>query len=392
MLGLSIGTGARAKPGLAWATTRNRLRAYLAANAGAADPHAVPAMADPPMITTGAGSTDAPPAPYAGLTQSHRFASGTLNAAMRFEGGGEAAYFTDYRRFPAATRAASGGNVGNGLEAIVWRGRVLADAQAVAFRVLGGAANRYRFIVDGAYVSAEPVSMETGGRQYVVLDFGSKAQREIVVEGALVAAIDGIHVAPGDGLVLPPAPAFRALVLGDSVTAGIGAEFAGDGFVPVMGDALGIETWASGVSGSGYVATAGGSVYRLADRLAGDLARFQAYGAADLVIVALGVNDLGLMDIGGQATACLDAIRTAAPRALVVVVAPWDAEAPTTASAHYRSAKAQIVAAAEARGGFWFLDCEGLAYSKADAVHPDSAGHGLIGEWLALAIRSAVAT
>jgi lysophospholipase L1-like esterase len=390
MLGVAISPARPARPAPAWMATRNRLRTHLLANDGADSPHVVPMMADPPTIITGAGSASAPPAPYDGLTQSYRYAAGTLDGVMRFEGGGEAAYFTDYRRFPVATLGASGGNMGGGQEATVWRGRVLADAAEVAFRVLGGVANAYRFIVDGAYISASPTSIVTGGRQYIVLDFGSKAEREIIIEGALASAIDGVHVAPGDSLALPPALPVRALVLGDSVTAGIGAGFAGDGMALVMADALGIEAWASGVSGSGYVATAGGSVYTLAERLAADVGRFQAFGTTDLVIVALGLNDMGLSGIEAEASACLDAIRQAAPDALVMVLPPWDAAAPGAPSADYLAAKAAIASAAQGRSGFWLLDCGGVAYSKADAVHPDTEGHGVLGEWLALAIRAAI--
>jgi lysophospholipase L1-like esterase len=230
----------------------------------------------------------------------------------------------------------------------------------------------------------------TGGRQYIVLDFGSKAEREIVIEGALAAAIDGIHVAPGDSVTLPEATPFRALVLGDSVTAGIGAGLAGDGFVPVLADALGIEAWASGVSGSGYVADAGDSVFTLGERLQADVARFLVFGRADVIVMALGLNDLGLTGIGTQAAAAFDAIRAWAPEALVMVLAPWDAAAPGAPAADYLAAKAEIIAAADERSGFWFIDNQGIAYSKADAVHPDSTGHGVLGEWLALAIRAAI--
>lgn len=368
-----------------WSATRARLRAILAASDGSANPHALSAMAAPPTIR----AVSALVAPDNDLSVAYRYSAAT--GVLRYEGGGNKSFGSGtYRQFPAATQAPSGGNLGSGENGVLWQVRLVADAAKLAFRLLG-TARAYRFIVDGRYVGVDGTfTAANTGTQYLVLDFGSKAIRAITIENQESSAFDGVYVAVGDSVTLPAASPFRMLVLGDSFTAGTGAGHAGDGFAAVAADHLGCsDRWLSGVGGTGYVANAGGALYALPQRIAADLGRFAAHGAVDLVVVAAGLNDVGQSGITSAAASVFSAIRATAPGALVFVVGPWDTLAPAASSTAYGSAKAAIRANLAGRGGFWFVDPEGQAFSKSDGTHPDTAGHLVLGQWLAGRVREA---
>jgi hypothetical protein len=83
-------------------------------------------------------------------------------------------------------------------------------------------------------------------------------------------------------------------------------------------------------------------------------------------------------------------LRANHPNALIFVIGPWDSASPGSASTGYTTVKQQIISATADRGGFYFLDPEGLTYSKVDAVHPDDAGHAKLGNWLNAQIRSVI--
>src|SRR5690606_29529595 len=123
----------------------------------------------------------------------------------------------------------------------------------------------------------------------------------------------------------------------------------------------------------------------------GDLDRALQYGALDIVVLAMGINDIGLSGIEAEANACLDIARTKCPAALIFVVGPWDQSAPSAPVANYAACKAAIEAAVGSRGGVWFLDPEGVEYSKADTLHGDTAGCAILGNWLNTQIRGKVA-
>jgi hypothetical protein len=382
----------------AWVATKAALKTFLAANDGANNPHSVPVMASPPTVTAMAtgGSASAPAAPYTGLTSAYRFAAGTIANVMLTEGGGSVAYATDNRRFPVATRGVSGGNVSTTEDATWWRGRVRTNALAIAFRVAGTPSTPgHRFIVDGEYVSLTPtVPLAGGGRNYYVLEFGSSAFRTIEIEGGYALSIDGIHVAPGDTVTLPSSPTFRGIVFGDSFTTTTGAAHVGDGFVPVLRDYLGVELWASGVGGSGYVNTQTGTVYKLSERIGADLDRFIATNGAppSLVVAPIGINDIGLSGIQAEAEACFAIIRQKCPAAVVLVTTgPWDVNAPSAPVTNYSACKSAIQSAIGSRGGFYALDMEGVSYTKADSTHPNTAGHLTLGQSLNTKIRAAIA-
>jgi lysophospholipase L1-like esterase len=377
----TVGGGGAAMP--AWAASAQALRTFITANYNQPNPHNQAVMSSPPTITA---STTQP----SGLTQEKRYSNNAPE--LRYYGGGNVAFATVYRRFPTATIAASGGNVGNGKQAIYWRVSAVHNGSKVSLRVLGGTVP-YRFIVDGRYVSlAGTLTSTTSGTNYFQLDFGSAATRTIIVEGVQANAFDAIGGAPGDTISLVSAVPLRGIVLGDSFAESVGATVNGDGFAAVMGDMLGVyDMWSSGVGSTGYVADSSGTRYALPTRLSTDLDACIALGTVDMVVVAMGINDIGLSGIQAAAQSVFTTIRQKLPLAQVFVLGPFDTAAPSAPSANYTTCKAAIQAAMlAAGGGFKFIDMQGVSYTKSDATHPDTAGHKTLGDYVALQIKTAL--
>lgn len=373
-----------------WVKTLESLRTYLAANVGGPNAFSLPTMSLPPTIRT---QTHPLSGMDANLTVAHLYSA--ASTVFRYEGGGDKPFAGgNFRRFPTETFAATGGNLSDGENAASWQVRFVADAAKVSFRLLGSTL-RYRFIVDGQYVSRTgTLTSVNTGTEYITLDFGTKAARTIVVEGEQGTAFGGVYVAPGDTVSRPAASPYRMMVLGDSITVSTGATVFGDGFVPVTAGYLGIsDRWLNGPGGTGYVSKGAGSAFfSLPERISQDMTRFKAFGSTDIIVVAAGINDIGLAGVQAAANSVFNAIRSVAPNALVFVVGPWDSGAPSAPSANYLATKAAIQAAVSGRGGFWFLDPQGRAYSKTDSVHPDTNGHLILGQWLASQIRDAIAS
>ena len=370
-----------------WAATKAALKTYLAANDGSLNPHSQSVMPSSPTIRTATSLSS----PDNDLTAAYRYS--LASGVFRFEGGGDKGFGAGtYRQFPVARIAASGANLGDGTAGVVWQTRIVANSTKVGFRLLGGL-KAFRFIVDGRYVSLTgTLTATSSGTNYIVLDFGAKASREIIVENQEASAFDGVYVASGDTVSLPSASSYRLLVLGDSFIASTGATIASDGLASVAADYLVIrDRWASGSGGTGYVATNAGASYALPTRVAEDVQRFAALGSADIIVVAIGLNDIGSAGVQTAAASTFDLIRANAPRALVFVVGPWDQNAPSAPVSNYAACKSAIQAAMSGRGGFWFLDPQGVSYTKYDTMHPNDSGHTTLGQWLSTQIRTAIA-
>jgi Lysophospholipase L1 and related esterases len=367
-----------------WKKTRAILREYLEGTTGADNPHSLPAMANPPSIST--STADLSPTYPKTITLANQ---GDIDTYCRIEGGRQELVSTNFMR-PYQARM-NAGTVVN----VVSRISFTANADLLAFYVIGSALP-YRFLVDGAYVDFAgtlPAAASGTGSNYIILQFASKAVRVITIELQQNQALRRIHIKNADSFgAKPQARPHRGIVLGDSITGAAIATHFGDGLCAIAGDYLGIpDFWASGVGATGYVNTSGGTRYKLAERIAADLDSALLYGALDIVVVAMGINDIGLAGVTAEANVCFDIIRQKCPAAIVPVLGPWDAAAPSPPAASYLACKAAIQAAVAGRGGFSFIDTQGVAYAKADAVHPNTAGHNTLGQWLEGQIRAIAA-
>lgn len=196
-------------------------------------------------------------------------------------------------------RYGSGGRINAGVQDAVptdintyARWEVMADSRYFTAR-LGPTPAPYRFIVDGRYVSnAGTVLGTTTGStdQYVLLDFGTRAVRRIMVEAMRTGRLAGGFVE--DGAALWPVDISdvpHGVFLGDSYVFGSGPDLAADGVAVQMADRLGLALQASGSGGTGWNQTAT-SVHRFEQRIAnGDLGL--AYQAPEIVFLHASVND-----------------------------------------------------------------------------------------------------
>lgn len=281
------------------------------------------------------------------------------------------------------------------------------DAPKVQIR---GAAGTWRVRVNGRYTSMTGhATAAGGGEQQLVLDFGSRAHREIVVVGApngwisrvMVGALDRVYRARKRSLV-------RAIFVGDSYTAGTGATYGDSGWASVCAQALGFgDPWLSGLSGTGYYTTGGTSnaLGRVTDVTA---------NAPDTVIVALGTNDEG-QSIQASVVSLLTQYRAALPGVPIVVLGPWPKN--TGPSAAILAIETQVAAAVVSTadqyiafvpvssGSSWVTGTGRTGATNgsgnadyymggadgSDGPHPTNAGHEYIGRRAATAIANALA-
>lgn len=386
-LGPSLGLGGGGRPD--WRGALPGLRSFVTANYDQPNPHNQAAMASPPTVSVSASLP-------AGMAVSYAISPATQETAVPRILGGRMFAAGGNQRIYSADIGATGGNGGtnDGKECSSWRVEVEANASVVTFRV-APTTSAYRFVVDGQYVDLtghNTVGTTGSTSEYMKLDFssvGGKAVRRIAIEGQRTCGLVQVWVATGDTCIRPTDTPKKIAIAGDSFTFGSAATALGDNFGWVAADMLGFDhALNSGSGGTGYVAAPGG-VYKLFDRLAD----INDTGPHDVIVVAMGVNDIGeaSASITAEVTACLNRLRARNPSAQIFVVGPWDQNAPLAPVAGYADCKAAIQAGIPTGGGFTFLDPEGVAYVNSDGTHPTTAGHQTLGEWLALQIKTALA-
>ena len=366
-----------------WVATEAALRSTYQAAALLGTPHTLPAMVSPPTVTVTAAVSNP-----AGMAVNYSFASGSL--VPSYKGGGSEVFSTNYRKFPNATLSL-GTVIGT-----TWRASIRTTSARVAFSLAGTTVANYRFLVrtpGGEERYVDKVGTNLGANSFVVLDFGSSADRIVTVENQDTSSFRAVNVDTGFTATNPDDSAEIALFLGDSLTAATpGPTTKRDGVVHCTAELLGLRNfWASGAGGTGYVATSSGTRYKLADRIADDINRAKALGTVAKAFILMGVNDIGLSGVQAEAAACFDIARALLPSASISVASPYDTAAPSAAASDYLAVKAAIQSALVGRGGFRFLDLQGTTYTKVDGVHADDAGALVLGQALAAAERLALA-
>lgn len=289
------------------------------------------------------------------------------------------------------------------------------DGEAIdlCYRDVANAAFMFRVREPGGnwqWVSTTQTAVGASGAnfKFLKLDFGSSKARDIEVYCHASNQIRGIVVGPSAGTTralnkyriwATAAYAIKAMVIGDSYTAGSGASQIRDGFAYVMGDTLGIPNIvASGVGGQGYIANSNNGAQPFISRVA-DVSTF---GALDWVDIALGINDYAKPagELTAAVTTALQAIKEAQPAALVTVSGPWTAPGKIAPATVENAIKAGFDAVADPARWAWiptvadnWQDTSGgnsTLYMSGDNTHPNTAGHGYLGRRRAAACRAAL--
>jgi len=315
----------------------NRLR-RASARAALANPRISGLHPAPPTITDNGATSPA-------LTSANPYSCNSTSLGVWHVAGG---------RYGSAGRISAGviDAAGNEIYSFA-RWEVMADSRYLTVRV-GPTTAPYRFIVDGRYVSLTgTVTATTTGNtdQYLILDFGTRAVRRIVVEATRTGRLSGGYVE--DGATLWPVDTSEipaAVFLGDSYVFGSGPDVTADGIAAQMADRMGLALQASGSGGTGWNQTAT-SVYRFDQRIAnGDLAF--GYRTPEVIFLHASVNDAystqNSATLQANALAGLRAARAQFP--LVPIVVFGCVAAPNKTASQVTAAEAATSAAVTALG------------------------------------------
>jgi len=213
-------------------------------------------------------------------------------------------------------------------------------------------------------------------------------------DGGTAAILTAYRVAAGYTGAAPSvrtAPV-KICFLGDSFIQGGNAQFAWDALALMSGWLLNAEITNSGVGGTGLIANTGGANLALTARL--DDAILQSF---DAFIIAMGTNDISPnitatpADITAAANTVIAGLTTRNPTAPQLWVTPWDLEAPAAMAANKVTVRDAIKSATLGKNGVYTLDPTGVAFSQS-ALHPDTAGHATLRDWLDAKIADVLAS
>lgn len=233
-----------------------------------------------------------------------------------------------------------------------------------------------RLLVNGQSTTASfPSTPNDGNLYWHKVDFGSVATRTLRIEQyhASEMRFGGCRIKTGQ-TITATSHAYRLVLAGDSFTEGTGAtNNPGAGLAPYIARELGFSDFVvSGSGGTGWINP--GSRIIMGARLDLDVIA----NAPDMVVFLMGLNDTG--DIKATVEASLGRIRQALPYCLIHIFGPFDINAPTAMDVNAAARQANIRDAAEWRDRCWYHSLEGVSFTKADATHPDQAGHVTLGK------------
>ncbi len=249
-----------------------------------------------------------------------------------------------------------------------------------------------RVWVDGQQATGTIPTGYTGTSDgYILLDFGTRAQRLVEFELSGYWKVKGIELPVDASMEQPPAfPGPRAVFVSDSWGNGTSADANFDSYTMVAARALGwTDASNDGVGGSGYVAeNTPGEAFPLR------LTDFTTHGF-DTIVVAGSINDARFdsTSVGTAAATLFDAIHEAEPTARVYVIGPcFNGTAPASIIANNDAIKAAV----DARpwmGGFvqaytWITDENAAQYISPVTRHPNTAGHAYLGALAADALAA----
>jgi lysophospholipase L1-like esterase len=248
----------------------------------------------------------------------------------------------------------------------------------------GGIAGR--IYVDGvlaktfaaADFSAGSISSGSNGR--MPFTFSSYRRRSITIEFDSVSdEFPGFDTEGAYPLIFPTARTKgpRVLVVGDSLTEGVGATSGARNYVRWLGHLMGWrDVWKAGSGSTGY--TADGTRLALIDRYANDIVAQQA----QIVIIAMGLNDSAetLATVVANAETIWDATLASSYTQELVIVGPWpNGGGSGTISAPLLALDTALAELAVEKGVRYISPIgEGWEFTLYDSTHPDAAGHEYI--------------
>ena len=280
---------------------------------------------------------------------------------------------------------------------------IFTDADKIAVKVFAyQGAPKIQFKINGEVVSLTPVTVpaDSAYSWYVFTIAGTREPRLVT---ALIAGepmmFCGFSVGPTAAVFPCPRPR-RDLLAGDSYVASQGVTTPTDTLPVKLAEKLGsLNVWASGIGGTGYLATNGGIFQTLRQRIDSDIVPFVQPG--DRVWILMGTNDWGggfsAAAVAVELTLTIGEIRDKCPGVEVVVATPWRPRAGSNADAAYDNT---ILAAIQSLG-VQAVDVRNVLTGtgkvgtttgngnsdiaiQADGLHPTAIGQGILTAFLAL--------
>ena len=373
----------------------------LALNARNNNPRVRGLHANPPTITA-TSTLDTT------LTRTYRWRDSTKNV-LNYYGGRASSLFTNLRQFPVTV-------VSGGPAMGTWRVEAVVDSVKFQIGIYAlSASHKFRVLVDGYYVDMTGLAASaTSTLTYMTVDFtsaGGRTPRNIVFEGEGNSAFDGFCVLPTEGVYKPGTQVVVAHCVGDSFVANAGATRSHDGFIRVMGDALGlVDCRPGGVGGTGYLNPGSGqTTFRQRISEITD-------GTPDVIFIGGGYNDYSYTDaaLTAECIAYYSLIRANAATADVpiFVFGSWGGKRgpDATTLANELAIKAAVTAMGDPKiffipistdvNGPWFhgtgttsaTDGTGNTdiYIGSDGTHPNDIGHKFLGLRCADAVMRAL--
>lgn len=279
-------------------------------------------MASPPTVTTSTSHTITSPRGYLAVNSDSAHTTTRLNPLFRYRRCcAPAISGTTYPNymFVKSVGVNYGSSIGSNPVTNMFGVSVLCDGSEIEFFVKGTGAN-FWFKVDGQYVSLTPTTpANDGGLDYIYLNFGSAAMREIELIGNSATNFGGVYTSQTATVAVAHPRGPRTLFVGDSFIEGTGTTTNGIANIPqVFADAMGWDdVRPSAVGGTGLIANTSGTRLTYLQRLATDVIAY----SPDLVILWGSINDAGASysSIQTAAQSAISQIKAALPNCQVVL-------------------------------------------------------------------------
>lgn len=222
-------------------------------------------------------------------------------------------------------------------------------------------------------------NVASGDLGRLTLVFTSRRRRTITLLFDSLSEFGGFDLQPAFELIFPTATykGARVLIAGDSFTEGTGAGTSWS-YVRWLSLLMGWnDVWKAGSGGTGYVKALDTGRPALISRYQNDIIAQQP----QVVIIAMGLNDQTSYETNPSsvltaATTIWDAVLQTASIRELVIVGPWPNGGGTGVVASLIDMDAKLAALAANRHVRYISPIsEGWTFTRADATHPDPAGH-----------------
>ena len=265
-----------------------------------------------------------------------------------------------------------------------------------------GAGIRYRIWIDGHPISVNPTVAPSGGFYRITMTFQSRQLHQIRYESD-ATRFNSFTVSKTDSLVVPPKPAIRAIIVGDSFAEGTGANGRFNAYGQNLCTASGWDDcWVDGSGGTGYLNNgASGYVGRATfrQRIVHDVLQYNP----SVIVIAGGKNDMLYppSQVHDEALALFKQIRQSLPNVNLIVTSPFPSSGPQAQSNTYAAFNTAVKSASTGLADK-YIDVTGVnayitgtgntahpngtgnadIYTGPDGVHPAAAGHDMLGSTL----------